>query len=126
MSETAWLIPAGSIPTYSGNDAKAALAYRFGPPNQYPRLIDGPPPVFGSASRVLFVDDHDDGRPVAFWLPELSTNELRRRLAEGTQVRVVGSSEILDHPHRSLLARDYVGPTPPAKERRPLLQKRTT
>lgn len=43
------------------------LARRFGPPNADPRPGDFP---FSRLSRVRFVDDDQNGRPVAYWIPE--------------------------------------------------------
>lgn len=67
------------IPTYSGRDARRSLFRRWGIPNAAPRPVDS---LFG-VTRVLFVDDFDDGRPVAYWVPDLTPKTLRRRLAEG-------------------------------------------
>ena len=65
--------PDAAIPTFSGRDARRALTRRWGLPNTAPRPCD---PFFGN-SRCVFVDDDDDGRPVAYWLPDLSPGALR-------------------------------------------------
>lgn len=51
------------IPTYTGDDARKALCSKYGLPNAAPR----PGESFFGDCRVLFVDDYDDGKPVAYW-----------------------------------------------------------
>ena len=53
------------IPTYTGRAAYKELFSRWGVPNSCPRLGER---HFGR-SRVLFVDDDNDGEPQAYWIP---------------------------------------------------------
>ena len=55
------------IPTFSGQDARRGLTRRWGLPNAAPR--PGTRDRYFGKGRVLFVDDFDDGRPVAYWVP---------------------------------------------------------
>ena len=76
------------IPTFTGRDAQLALLHRYGIPqvSAQPELGDHPF-GFGGGNRDLFVDDFDNGRPIAYWRPELSRKMLeiklrrRRRIA---------------------------------------------
>ena len=54
------------IPTFKGRLARVRLTSRWSIPNTAPRQGETP---FG-CSRVLFVDDFDDGRPQAYWAPD--------------------------------------------------------
>ena len=53
-----------SIPTIRGHDARAWLVSAFGLPNAYPQKGE----FLFSRCRELFVDDEEDGKPVAFWI----------------------------------------------------------
>lgn len=52
-----------NIPTYHGKEAYRKLSRRYGLPNAAPEKGES---LFGRC-RVLFVDDDDNGRPVAYW-----------------------------------------------------------
>jgi hypothetical protein len=54
------------IPVYTGRRARRGLTRMWGLPNACPRLGE---PLFGR-SRVVFVDDDQDGQPMAYWVPE--------------------------------------------------------
>ena len=53
------------IPTFSGSEAREALVRLWGLPNSCPRPGES---LFGNC-RVVFVDDENDGVPVAYWIP---------------------------------------------------------
>jgi hypothetical protein len=55
------------IPTFSGTEARRALVRQWGLPNSCPRQGESP---LGARCRLLFVDDANDGAPVAYWIPE--------------------------------------------------------
>lgn len=52
-----------NIPTYYGKEAYKKLVRRYGLPNAAPKKGES---LFGKC-RVLFVDDDNNGRPVAYW-----------------------------------------------------------
>lgn len=54
------------IPTYTGKEAHRMLLRKWGLPNSCPRPNEG----FFGRGRVLFVDDDDNGCPVAYWVPD--------------------------------------------------------
>ncbi|RLC88672.1 MAG: hypothetical protein DRJ03_02005 [Chloroflexi bacterium] len=56
---------------YSGKEARKQLTRLWGVPNSCPRLGES---YFGR-SRVVFVDDDNDGKPMAYWVPD---KEVRR------------------------------------------------
>lgn len=58
--------PDHDIPTFSGKEKWRELFGKWGVPNSAPRQGES---HFGR-SRVLFRDDWDDGRPVAYWVPD--------------------------------------------------------
>ena len=51
------------LPLFRGKEARRQLFKRFGLPNAHPRKGE---PLFG-ISRSLFVDDEQDGKPIAFF-----------------------------------------------------------
>lgn len=59
-------VVAYNIPTYSGREKYKELFRRYGCPNSAPRVGES---HFGSC-RVLFVDDDNDGKPMAYWVPD--------------------------------------------------------
>lgn len=52
-----------SLPVFQGKQAYKELFRRFGIPNAAPRPGES---LFGNC-RSLFVDDENDGQPVAYW-----------------------------------------------------------
>lgn len=54
------------IPTYRGVEARRELTRRWGLPWADPRKGES---LFGNC-RILFVDDDNDGTPVAYWVPD--------------------------------------------------------
>jgi len=55
--------PEHDVPHFHTAAARLRLVRRYGLPNSYPAAGER---LFGDC-RVLFVDDHDGGRPVAYW-----------------------------------------------------------
>jgi hypothetical protein len=60
------IYPELEVPTFSGARARRALVAAHGLPNSYPRRGE----FFLGRCRVLFVDDEQDGKPMAFWIPD--------------------------------------------------------
>lgn len=54
------------IPTIRGRCARRALVSAFGLPNAYPQKGE----FLFRPCRELFVNDDEDGKPVAFWIPD--------------------------------------------------------
>lgn len=54
------------IPTFQGKTTWKELFSQYGLPNAAPQIGES---YFGNC-RVLFVDDFDDGKPVAYWIPK--------------------------------------------------------
>ena len=53
------------LPVYLGQEAYKELFRLWGIPNWMP--LPGETPFSRKQRRMLFVDDFDDGRPVAYW-----------------------------------------------------------
>lgn len=59
------------LPIYTGEASRRALVALWGLPNAHPtrqELAEGPL-AYLTTRRLLFVDDHDRGRPIAVWEP---------------------------------------------------------
>ena len=62
----------GFLPLYRGKNARVKLQRHFGLPNTFPhpeRIRTASINSMLSSRRLLFVDDYDDGDPVALWVP---------------------------------------------------------
>ena len=55
-----------TIPTFKGREAWKRLTRKWGVPNSCPRPKES---NFGRC-RVVFVDDDNDGEPMAYWVPD--------------------------------------------------------
>lgn len=70
--KSAWKDEATGLLVYTGQEARDWLVCRYGIPNAFP--TDKAINEFGvgayiRASRVMFVDDENNGEPVALWQP---------------------------------------------------------
>ena len=103
------------VPVFRGRGARRLLTTLWGLPDSAPRTGES---LFGSC-RVLFKDDWNDGRPLAYWIPEgdedLRTDTLDARVS-GFSVQEVADVTQLRVPHPKgetvvlLSTRDQVHP----------------
>jgi hypothetical protein len=57
------------LPAFEGREARKELVRRFGLPNAAPMIGEK---IF-SCTRCMFVDDDQDGKPIAYWIRRQSS-----------------------------------------------------